>query len=260
MILTAWQTSELFGDRHDIALLTLQIAYDYEIWMSADPLLKKRMANAFHKPDIMVTTSHAVSRMLTACNRSINTSINCGYDSHNYILKMPIENRDLTIGIILRDHPTKRVSDAIAALNIIKEKYDVNIIAVGQHLNSTPAWIKRTDAKKDDDMSRFYNSLRIFLLPSEFEGWGLPAIEAMACGAAVVSTKNGGVEDFLVNEKNSLLCTPRKIDEMVAAIERLISDDHLRVSLAKNGLKTVEEYSWDRSVKLLESICASNLN
>jgi glycosyltransferase involved in cell wall biosynthesis len=47
----------------------------------------------------------------------------------------------------------------------------------------------------------------VFMLTSRYEGWGLPATEAMACGAAVVSTRNGGTEDFLVDGAQLLLGT-----------------------------------------------------
>ena len=54
--------------------------------------------------------------------------------------------------------------------------------------------------------------LAIYVLPSAYEGWGLTAVEAMACGAAVITTRNGGVEDFARDGDNALLVPPREPD------------------------------------------------
>ncbi|MFZ4481976.1 MAG: hypothetical protein ACOYNZ_19015, partial [Rhodoferax sp.] len=69
LILTSWHTAEAFGKRHDATWLTVQIAYDYEFWMTADESLKARMASAFRAPDLMVSTSNSVQNMLSNCGR-----------------------------------------------------------------------------------------------------------------------------------------------------------------------------------------------
>jgi len=122
-----------------------------------------------------------------------------------------------------------------------------------------PGWITQVDTSTDAQLNEFYNSIGIFIFPSESEGWGLPAMEAMAGGAAVISARNGGVEDFLRHEVNSLLYEPKNIPELVSSIDRLLNDDSLRVSIAREGEKTVKNYGWDDSVLKLERLLTEKL-
>ena len=78
-------------------------------------------------------------------------------------------------------------------------------------------------------IARPYNRASVFLLSSRYEGWGLPAAEAMACGAAVVATRCGGVEDFVHDERNGLLAPVADPRTLADATLRLLRDESTRV-------------------------------
>ena len=260
LICSAWQTSEIFGDNHQTAWLTAQIAYDYEFWAPANQILKERISAAFRKTDIMISTSSIVSQMLGLCQREIDAVICCGYQNKIFKLTRPYHDRPLKIGILLRDHETKRTVDAIKALEMVRSVHEIEVLAAGKWSKPLPNWVTPYDASSDEKLNDFYNLISIFLLPSEFEGWGLPAMEAMAAGAVVISARNGGVEHFLVDGINGLLYQPKNIEQLHGAICRLASDRALRVSCASNALETVKHFEWGNAISQLETLLVRKMN
>lgn len=103
-----------------------------------------------------------------------------------------------------------------------------------------------------DNLRELFNSASIFITPSLHEGWGLPAMEAMACGCACVCTNVEGHLDFMTNEKTALLVAPARPDEMADAIIQLIKNDELRINLALAAEKNIQSFSWQNSTRLLE--------
>jgi glycosyltransferase involved in cell wall biosynthesis len=106
-------------------------------------------------------------------------------------------------------------------------------------------------------MADFYNQCSIFLVSSSGEGFGLPALEAMACGAAVVSTDNGGVSDYAHPGENILLAPVGDSGAMADQLELLLTDDGLRQRLICAGFATAESFSWDRATDAIEGVLAN---
>ena len=84
-----------------------------------------------------------------------------------------------------------------------------------------------------------YRSAWVYCCPSSYEGFGVPLVEAMACGTAVVACDNAGVRDIIQNNYNGLLCTPETLG---AALCRLLSDTVLRARLVANGHAFAKRY------------------
>jgi glycosyltransferase involved in cell wall biosynthesis len=94
------------------------------------------------------------------------------------------------------------------------------------------------------------------MLTSRYEGWGLPAAEAMACGAAVASTRNGGTEDFVVDGRNGLLSPVGDPMALAAAVIRLLSNETERVRLAKAGAEDASSMTVTKSAQVLNDVLA----
>jgi glycosyltransferase involved in cell wall biosynthesis len=98
-----------------------------------------------------------------------------------------------------------------------------------------------------------YNQSRVFLQPSFHEGFGYTAVEAMACGCALVSTDNGGSQDYALHEETALVASPGDWAGLADAAERLLRDDALRTRLAGAGTDLVRRrFDWDNSAAVLE--------
>lgn len=259
VICTAWQTAEIYGKRRSGCGVTVQIAYDYEFWMKADANLKERMCTAFGQTDVMISGSDAVTQMLTECGRKVDATITCGINRDIFRVIQPIQGRKPVIGILLREQKCKRVDDAIEAIAMVRSQHDIAVMAAGRWGRSLPDWIVPAPSATDAQLNAFYNQLSVFVLPSEYEGWGLPAMEAMAAGACVISARNGGVESFLEHEEQGLLYEPKNVAQLSLAISHLLDNDGLRVRLASQAQASLQDYSWDRSVDALESLLRSKL-
>lgn len=105
--------------------------------------------------------------------------------------------------------------------------------------------------KKSFLREKIYNRASIYLMPSHKEGWGLTATEAMACGAALVSTDNGGVNDFAINKKTAIITPVGDSGAMASSIQFLLDDNKFRTNMASNGQKKVSEFSIENSGKKL---------
>ena len=111
-----------------------------------------------------------------------------------------------------------------------------------------------TDPPQDFIVNEIYNRSRVFLCASRYEGFGFPCVEAMACGAALVTTANGASADYAIHDETALVCEPEDVTAMADSIERLLRDDEERLRLARQGGEFVRQhFDWDRSAEMLET-------
>jgi len=86
-----------------------------------------------------------------------------------------------------------------------------------------------------------------FVYPSLYEGFGLPILEAMACGVPVVASRGGALEE--VAGDAAILVDPLDHAAIAAAIERLLDDAALREAVARKGLDRAAQFSWERTAR-----------
>lgn len=102
-----------------------------------------------------------------------------------------------------------------------------------------------------DQIATEYSKSEIFISASWFEGFGLPVLEAMLCGAAVICTDSKGVDDFAFNEKNCLKIPIKDPKSMAKAILDLMSNDKKRDKFKKEGQKVAKTFTWDATISKL---------
>ena len=99
-----------------------------------------------------------------------------------------------------------------------------------------------------DELVRLYNSCEVFVSPSLYEGFGLPAAEAMACGAPVVATTAGAFPEVIEDGQSGLLVPPRDAPALADAIERLMKDSYVRRKLGQEARRRISEhFSWRKT-------------
>ena len=104
-----------------------------------------------------------------------------------------------------------------------------------------------TDFIDEEDKPYLYNLASVFVYPSFFEGFGLPPLEAMACGVpCIVSNKSSLPE---VVGKGAIMINPYNIDEISLAIQSILLDSGLREEIKSQGLKRTEQFNWQKSAK-----------
>jgi len=111
----------------------------------------------------------------------------------------------------------------------------------------------------DNELALLYSNSDIQVTFSTAESFPLPPLEAMACGASVITTPIG-TEDYAISEENSLIVEPNNIDMLAEKIKTLIDNEDLRNKLRKNGIKTANRFNYRDQTKILESEMKTALN
>jgi glycosyltransferase involved in cell wall biosynthesis len=99
----------------------------------------------------------------------------------------------------------------------------------------------------DDDLLQLYNACDLFIFPSFYEGFGLPALEAMACGRAVACSHTSALPEVV--DGAAILFDPYALDEIVRALADLLLDRELRVRTERLGLQRAAHFSWQKTAQ-----------
>lgn len=255
LIATAWPTAESLAVASPRCGKKFYIVYDYEFLMTAPAEHFIRIKQTYTMGFCNVATSEIVEDVITGAGGKITANIPCGLDFEAFGLDIAPEKRaPLTLGFPIRHGSYKGAGDAIATANQLKEKYGkkLSITAFGSEYIDIPSSINWLQYPSQIELRNFYNQHSVFLLPSRYEGFGLPALEAMACGAALVTADNGGHRNYAFHEKTALVVPVKRPDLMAEAIDRLFNSDSLRLRLAHAGHDHVQQYTWTTAVDKLE--------
>ena len=109
------------------------------------------------------------------------------------------------------------------------------------------------------ELPALYRGARLLAMPSLVEGFGLPVLEALACGTAVVAGNTSAMPEVVGDA--GLLVDPKDTDAIADAILRLLTQDPLREELIARGLARATEFSWERTARqvltVLDEVAAS---
>lgn len=118
--------------------------------------------------------------------------------------------------------------------------------------------IRITGRVTDLEMLQLYNLCSLFVFPSWHEGFGLPALEAMSCGAPVIASNTSSLPEVV--GRSDALFNPFDDLEISQKIGHVLSDDRLRDDLRRHGLDQARKFSWDTSatcaIEAFERICS----
>ncbi|MFA0113358.1 glycosyltransferase [Vibrio sp. 10N.261.46.E11] len=99
----------------------------------------------------------------------------------------------------------------------------------------------------DEELVKLYNLCELYVFPSWHEGFGLPALEAMSCGAIVIGANTSSLPE-VIGSKEALF-DPFSEEEITSKMERVLTDEDYRKKLLLTGLSQAKKFSWDRSAK-----------
>ncbi|HEX7102451.1 MAG TPA: glycosyltransferase family 1 protein [Nitrolancea sp.] len=114
----------------------------------------------------------------------------------------------------------------------------------------------------DEDLPALYSGASVFAFPSLYEGFGLPPLEAMACGTPVVTSNRSSLPEVVGDA--GLLVDPLDVEALASAIDRLLTDPELSVGLIERGFARAASFTWERTARahycVYREVLAEELN
>jgi glycosyltransferase involved in cell wall biosynthesis len=153
--------------------------------------------------------------------------------------------------------PRKNVPLLLEAFTRVRAKLDVQLLVVGgrgwldEPIFAAHARSGLGDAVRflgnldEDDLAVLYSHARAFVLPSLYEGFGLPVLEAMACGAPVICSNAGPLPE--VAGDAAMLLDPHELTPWAEAMLAVLTDDQLADGLRQKGFARAATFSWTRA-------------
>lgn len=153
--------------------------------------------------------------------------------------------------------PRKNITGLLKAYRIFKNKWpdlDYNLVIAGEK-----GWmyeeifklaedlglkdnIKFLGYISDNDLPLLYNCARLFVYPSLYEGFGLPPLEAMACGIPVITSNSSSLPEIVSGV--GIMVDPHDAEALAQAMSKVLTDKKQYQTMVENGLKKAKEFSW----------------
>ncbi len=104
----------------------------------------------------------------------------------------------------------------------------------------------------DEELRALYSAATVFIYPSLYEGFGLPTLEAMQCGAPVIASRIASIEE--VTKDAAVLVAPNDAQSLARKIVALLKDESARAQLSRAGALRAAEFSWERTARLTREV------
>lgn len=155
--------------------------------------------------------------------------------------------------------PRKNIERLIESFSKLKNRKNTTLIIIGKkgwhyedilaapkkfHVEDS---VKFLDFVPDDDLPAFYQHAKFFVLPSLYEGFGLPVLEAMKFGCPVLTSNISSLPE--AGGDAAEYCDPTNVDDITEKMERLLSNAELRSKLSKKGYEQIKKFSWEKAAK-----------
>ena len=213
-------------------------------------------------PFSFITVSSYTKRLILESNPSATITI--AHPGVNLNVFRPRKesfgNKKNVIMVILRGQKQKGDNIALETLKILNRKIPIHVIFIGKKeliraysktIGIDFAYSVFSDIS-DEMLAKLYSSADAFLYTSYAESFGLPPLEAMACGTPVVMSDNKGSRDYAVNGYNALVSQPGDVKSLSDNLIKVLQDDKLREKLIENGLETAKRFTWSSTVNNFE--------
>lgn len=274
--LTLWKTRPILGIVHDLSQFHVAKKYDYFRMLYVKTILPFMVSLLDYKVCISQTTKRDVIKFWGLAENEISVFYN-GYDRKRYSVSVDERQSDhcnLSTKAVLEkygihrpylvyvarlEHPGKNHVNLIAAFERLFDAHasalDLDLVLVGGDWLGVEAITERIDraAHKDqikrigyvpiEDLPALYKGAALMIMPSFYEGFGIPLIEAMACGTATCSSNTPALMEVAAGA--SLHFDPNQPEDIAEKISVLLSGTALRNALIKAGLARASHFDWN---------------
>ncbi len=241
--------------------------YQFRIWYRVLlPLLAKRVRKVITDSDF--SRQRIIERLGIAGEKIV--TIPCGVDRNHFYPRAAVEIAAvteryglpgtylLTVGSLERRKNLARLLRAWErAIPIIGVTALVVVGSSGRPFRSLrfdhiPEGVLFVPHVREPDLPSLYSGALALVIPSLYEGFGLPALEAMACGSPIIASNAGALPE-VVGDAGQFV-NPYNVDDITQAIVQMISEPALRGDFASKGQSRAEAFSWDRTAARIGAV------
>lgn len=224
----------------------------YENWRMTD----KQLRDTYHIDCVKIVVSNWLGRILKEEGVDYSLVPN-GFNKNDFYIDTPIEKRNkYVVSMLYHQASMKNSTMGFKALEIVKQHYpqlQVIVFGVYKTPENLPEWITYYRNPSKELHNWINNESSIYIGTSSSEGFGLTIGEAMMCGQAVACTDTDGYLEMAVDNETALVSPVNDTFQLANNIVRLISDDELRIRIAKKGNVFIQSFSLENSIQLFKS-------
>ncbi|MGI5992708.1 MAG: glycosyltransferase family 4 protein [Methanosarcina sp.] len=189
---------------------------------------------------------------------------NLYYQNRNkaVLKKYRIEETEKVVLYVGAEEPRKNIQFLINSLSKLKNRIpQVKLLKVGmpnyigvrekllKHIESLNLQkdVIFTGYVSESELAEIYNAVDLFVFPSLYEGFGMPPLEAMACGTPVITSNTSSLPEVVGDA--AIVVDPYDANKLVEEMYQLLTDDGLKEEMIRKGLRRSKMFSWDKSAR-----------
>lgn len=217
----------------------------------------------------VIAVSHTTKRDLIQHLGIPEERITVVYEGIDHQVFHPVERRVVNYPYLLfvgSEHPRKNFAGLLKAFKKLKSEdrfKDLKLVKVGEaggpeadFRTQTLQLIHDLELSQDvvftghvaeEDLPAYYSGAECFILPSFYEGFGFPPLEAMACGCPVIVSNVASLPELVGDA--AMLIDPHDITSMAKALYLILSDECLKKNLISKGLERARHFSWEKAAR-----------
>lgn len=257
IIATHWSTAKVVSESKCNDSDKFYFIQDYEIF---DPMVTKDILdNTWKLPLKKIVVSKWLIQKGTEIGISLNDMLYLPnfVDTKEFKIEKTLNTERKYISFLWHSNPRKQAKLGIAvAKELIKKYPNLDAIMFGSNIVDHPQELKIAENADIEQLNNIYRKSIVYFMPSSKEGWGLTGMEAMACGAAVVSVDNGGIWEYA--DKDSAIIVENDKEKLVEAISILIDRPDYRKRIISRAYERIKNYTFDNSYQQLLKILDKN--
>lgn len=254
IVATWWETAEWVAKLSPEKGAKAYFLQHYEIW-GGDP---RRVDATWRAPLHKIVISRWLADLAVEKFSDKNCSLVPNAIDLDQFHAAPREKNAIpTVGFIYSDVPFKGCDIALAAVELIRQKFPVLRVKCfgGEELKQNlplPAGGEFTKAPPQDKIREIYSACDAWIVASRSEGFGLPVLEAMACRTPVVATPAGAAPELLA-DGGGILVEPDNPESLAAGVCRMLeSPPQIWRQYSDQAFLTASNHTWDKSVNKME--------
>lgn len=203
-------------------------------------------------------------RLISEAARPVFKVLPTGDEMNEAIVRCGIKPGEEFLLYVGGISPHKNLNTLIDAFDLIAKSSDIKLVLVGDYkddpfFSAYPSLKKQTDdlglSNKiiftgfipDEDLAYLYNAATLLVFPSLEEGFGLPAMEAMACGTPVAASNCGSLPEVL--GPAGRFFDPRNAQDIAEVIKQILMDDSQRLRMKETGLARAQKFLWRKAAE-----------